>query len=92
MDPWRYVDMVADTETGSFLSHGVRVNSVFSSYRLLDKDGSYSQRVGDLAGRPFPDLDSLTFELLVPGSVKPETVVLPFLAAFKGKAFTDRMS
>src|SRR6266446_9759823 len=42
MDPYDYVDLVADTVTGTYLDHGVRVNSVFTSYRLLDS--SFSQR------------------------------------------------
>lgn len=34
LDAYAYVDHVASTYTGEYLDHGVRVNSVFSSYRL----------------------------------------------------------
>lgn len=43
-DPYAYVDFIAKTVSGNYLDHGVRVNSVFSSYRLSGSD--YSQRFG----------------------------------------------
>lgn len=90
MDPYTYVDLIARTVSGNYLDHGVRVNSVFSSYRIVDTD--FSQRVGDLAGPPIPDQDSLTFELIPVGSTKPETVTIPYLANFIGVPFTDKES
>lgn len=87
---YSYVDFIADTVSGNYLDHGVRVNSVWSSYRI--SDGNYSQRFGDLAGPPFPDLDTLTMEVFLANATEPETVVVPYLAAFSGADFTDAAS
>ena len=89
-DPFTYIDHIASTVSGNYLDHGVRVNSVFSSYRIVNTD--FSQRFGDLAGPPFPDQDSLTFSLILANSTKPETVTVPFLADYLGAAFTDGAS
>lgn len=89
-DPYDYVDFVASTQTGTYLDHGVRVNSVFSSYRLVS--GAYSQRFGDLAGPVFPEPNSLTMELVLVNSTKSETVEIPYLATFLGTPFTDKES
>ncbi|KZT22301.1 hypothetical protein NEOLEDRAFT_1138220 [Neolentinus lepideus HHB14362 ss-1] len=86
-DPYAYVDYIADTISGNYLDHGVRVNSVFSSYRISST--SFSQRFGDLAGAPFPDQNSLTFTLIPVNSTLPETVTVPFLASYAGNNFTD---
>ena len=51
MDAYAYADLIASTESGNYLDHGVRVNSVFSSYRISDTD--FSQRFGDIAGPSF---------------------------------------
>ncbi|KAI0299451.1 hypothetical protein B0F90DRAFT_1810692 [Multifurca ochricompacta] len=61
MDPYDYVDWVADTVTGNYLDHGVRVNSVFTSYRL--SGSSFSQKFGDLAGRVFSPVENLTWAI-----------------------------
>lgn len=34
MDSYDYVDLIAKTVSGNFLDHGVRVNSVYSSYMI----------------------------------------------------------
>ena len=90
MDPYDYVDTIAHTISGNYLDHGVRVNSVFSSYRIVDTD--FSQRVGDLAGPPIPTQNDLTFELITVNSTKSETVTVPYLASFIGVPFTDKDS
>jgi hypothetical protein len=90
MDPFDYVDQIADMETGNYLDHGVRVNSVFTSYRL--SGSSFSQRFGDLAGRVFNPIENLTFLLLPNGTAQPETVTIPFLDLYTGNDFSDRDS
>ena len=90
LDAYAYADLIASTETGNYLDHGVRVNSVFSSYRISDTD--FSQRFGDIAGPAFPDRDSLTMTLIPVGSTTPETVTIPYLANYLGANFTDQQS
>jgi hypothetical protein len=90
MDPYDYVDLVADTVTGNYLDHGVRVNSVFTSYRLVRS--SFSQRFGDLAGRLFNPIENLTFLLIPVGGTHPETVTVPFMQVFMGTSFSDQDS
>lgn len=90
MDAFAYADLIATTESGNYLDHGVRVNSVFSSYRISGSD--FSQRFGDIAGPAFPDRDSLTMTLIPVGSTKPETVMIPYLADYLGAPFTDKAS
>ena len=55
--PSAYAERVAHAQSGNYLDHGVRVNSVFSNY--LISGPSNSQRIGDLAGSAFPDKDTL---------------------------------
>jgi hypothetical protein len=86
-DPFDYVDHIASTVSGNFLDHGVRVNSVFTSYRI--SNFTLSQRLGDLAGPPLPDLDSLEMEVIVVGSTKPEKVTIPYLTEYLGESFKD---
>lgn len=90
MDPFAYADLIADTESGNFLDHGIRVNSAFSSYRISGTD--FSQRFGDISGPQFPDRDSLTLTLVTVGSKRPETVAVPYAADFLGVPFTDKAS
>lgn len=90
MDAYSYADLIAKTESGNYLDHGVRVNSVFSSYRISDTD--FSQRFGDIAGPAFPDRNSLTMKLIPVGSTKAETVAVPYLADYLGEPFTDKAS
>ena len=90
MDPYDYVDMVADTITGNYLDHGVRVNSVFSGYRLVGS--SFSQKFGDLAGQEFSQIQNITFTVVTANSTQQETVTVPFLAVFMGSSFTDKDS
>ncbi|KAJ7855118.1 hypothetical protein B0H14DRAFT_2754840 [Mycena olivaceomarginata] len=89
-DPYTYVDFIAKTVSGNYLDHGVRVNSVFSSYRLSGSD--YSQRFGDLAGPTGVAQNSLTFKLVTVNSTKVETVTVPYIANYLGVAFTDKAS
>ncbi|KAF7319487.1 TSPc domain-containing protein [Mycena chlorophos] len=89
-DPYDYVDFIAKTVSGNYLDHGVRVNSVFSSYRLVNAD--YSQRFGDFAGPTGVAQNSITMEVIVNGSSKAEVVTVPYIANFAGVAFTDRES
>lgn len=90
MDAYAYADLIASTESGNYLDHGVRVNSVFSSYRISDTD--FSQRFGDIAGPAFPDRDSLTMTLIPVGSSESETVTIPYLATYLGLPFRDQNS
>ena len=90
MAPFDYVDLVASTVSGNYLDHNVRVNSVFSSYRIVNT--SFSQRFGDLAGPPIPTQQNLTFSLVLVNQTEPETVTVPFLANFIGTPFTDAQS
>jgi hypothetical protein len=90
MDPYDYVDWVADTVTGNYLDHGVRVNNVFTGYRLVGS--SFSQRFGDLAGRLFNPIENLTFQLVPDGANHSETVTVPFSNVFTGNNFSDQDS
>ncbi|THH11140.1 hypothetical protein EW146_g8141, partial [Bondarzewia mesenterica] len=90
MDAYDYVDKIASTVSGNYLDHGVRVNSVFSSYRISGT--GFSQRVGDLAGPSFLTQTSLTFKLIPVDSNEAETVTVPYVASFLGIAFTDQDS
>ncbi|KAI0922547.1 hypothetical protein AcV5_009489 [Taiwanofungus camphoratus] len=90
MDAYAYADLIADTYSGNYLDHGVRVNSVFSSYRIVNN--TYSQRVGDIAGPGFPDRDNLTMTLIPVNATEQETVIIPFLASYGGEPFTDSAS
>ncbi|KAF9256020.1 hypothetical protein L218DRAFT_882730 [Marasmius fiardii PR-910] len=89
-DPYDYVDFIAKTVSGNYLDHGVRVNSVFSSYRIAN--GDYSQRLGDLAGPSGVQLTSLKLKLIPLDTDKQETVTVPYLAAYMGNPFTDKDS
>lgn len=90
MDPYAYADLIADTESGNYLDHGVRVNSAFSSYRISDTD--FSQRLGDISGPQFPDRNSLTIKLIPVNSTRAEVVNIPYLAEYTGPPFTDSAS
>lgn len=87
---YEYADLIADTVTGNYLDHGVRVNSAFSSYRI--SDNAFSQRFGDIAGPLFPNQDSLTMTVILVNQSDPEVVTIPFLAAYLGEPFTDATS
>ncbi|KAF5384319.1 hypothetical protein D9615_003317 [Tricholomella constricta] len=89
-DPYVYVDQIAKTVSGNYLDHGVRVNSVFTSYRI--SGNRFSQRLGDLAGPTGVTQKSLTFKLITANSTKAETVEVPFLANYLGAPFTDKSS
>ena len=85
-----YIDEIARTVSGNYLDHNVRVNSVVSSYRIVNT--TFSQRVGDLAGPLFLTQTSLNFSLILVNSTVPEFVDVPFVAAFVGVNFTDARS
>ncbi|KAG6860617.1 hypothetical protein C0995_009371 [Termitomyces sp. Mi166 len=89
-DPYAYVDTIANTVSGNYLDHGVRVNSVFTSYRISGTD--FSQRLGDLAGPMDVTQTSLTFDLIPVNSTAAETVTVPYLANYLGAPFTDSAS
>ncbi|CCM00765.1 uncharacterized protein FIBRA_02806 [Fibroporia radiculosa] len=91
MDAYDYADYVADTVTGNYIDHGVRINSVFSSYEI-NEDNEFQQRFGDIAGPLFPDQENLTMTLIPVGSTSPETVTIPFLAIADTYPFTDASS
>ncbi|KAL0578818.1 hypothetical protein V5O48_003186 [Marasmius crinis-equi] len=89
-DPYDYVDFIAKTVSGNYLDHGVRVNSVFSSYRIAA--GDFSQRLGDLAGPSGVQRTSLKMRLIPLDTQTEETVTVPYLANFLGNPFTDKDS
>lgn len=89
-DPYDYVDHIATTVSGNYLDHGVRVNSVFSSYRISGT--TFSQRLGDLAGPTDVAQTSLTLKLIPVNSTRVETVTIPYLANYLGVPFTDGAS
>lgn len=84
-----YIDKIAKTVTGTYLDHNIRVNSVVSSYRIVDSQ--WSQRFGDHASELFLKQTSLDILLIPKGSASgtPETVNVPFVAEFVGNYFTD---
>ncbi|VDB83219.1 unnamed protein product [Peniophora sp. CBMAI 1063] len=90
IDPFDYIDHIATTVSGNYLDHGIRVNSVLSSYRIVSN--AYSQRFGDLAGPSIVTQTSLRMTLQTVNSTKTETVDIPFVASFAGVAFTDKAS
>ena len=90
MDPFDYIDHIATTISGNYLDHGIRVNSVLSSYRIVSN--AYSQRFGDLAGPSIVTQTSLRMTLQTENSTQTETVDIPFVASFAGVAFTDKAS
>ncbi|KAH7099194.1 hypothetical protein BKA62DRAFT_807097 [Auriculariales sp. MPI-PUGE-AT-0066] len=87
---YKYVDYIAKVASGNYLDHGIRINSVYSSYRIVGD--SWSQRFGSLANPSLPTLDGLTFKLIIAGSKKPETIFVPYIASFNGRSFTDSAS
>ena len=88
-DAYAYADLIASTQSGNYLDHGVRVNSAFSAYRISGT--AFSQRFGDIAGPAFPELESLTMKLVPVNATKPETVTIPFLASYVGGvSFTNK--
>ncbi|KAF8892937.1 hypothetical protein BD779DRAFT_1507835 [Infundibulicybe gibba] len=89
-DPLAYIDHIASTVSGNYLDHGVRVNSVLTSYRISGTD--FSQRLGDLAGPTSVSQVSLTMRLIPVNSTKAESVTIPYLANYLGAPFTDQAS
>jgi len=84
-----YIDKVARTDSGGFLDHNVRVNSVVSSYQMTG--GNFTQRLGDVATNPFLKQTSLQFSLVPKDSLSglPERVIVPFVTLFSGAPFSD---
>ena len=85
-----YIDKIASTVSGNYLDHNIRVNSVVSSYRLVN--GEYSQRPGDLAASLTVTQTSLEFSLVTVNSTTLEVVQVPYIADLIGNPFTDRKS
>jgi hypothetical protein len=87
-----YIDQVARTQSGNFLDHNVRVNSVVSSYQMPNQ--TFSQRLGDLASSLVLRQTSLKFTLIPVNSPSgsPECIDVPFVAAFSGATFVDGQS
>ncbi|KAI0827410.1 hypothetical protein BC628DRAFT_1418509 [Trametes gibbosa] len=85
--PFAYAEQIARTQSGNFIDLGVRVNSAFSTYRLLNQ--VYAQRIGDISGPQFPTQTSLTLTLVPVSSAEAETVDVPYLANYAGQPFTD---
>ncbi|KAI9513435.1 hypothetical protein F5148DRAFT_5147 [Russula earlei] len=83
-----YIDKIARTESGNFLDHNVRVNSVVSGYRLAQT--SFSQRLGDLAGPIFLTRTSLDIVLIPRNSTTSQRVVFPYVASLTGTNFTNK--
>jgi len=90
-DPYDFVDTIADTISGNFLDHGVRVNSVFTSYGF---NVSYTQRFGDFASQVMSGTESVTLTVIPVNATEAETVTVtvPFVASYTGSAFTDAES
>ncbi|KAH9012207.1 hypothetical protein EDB84DRAFT_1645112 [Lactarius hengduanensis] len=82
-----YIDEIARTVSGNYLSHNVRVNSVVSSYGVADT--GFFQSFGDLAASSFLTQTSLTFSVIPVNSSSSEVVEVPFVAAFVGESFTN---
>ena len=89
-DPWDYVDYLAKTISGNYLDHGVRVNSVFTSYRISSND--FSQRFGDFAGPTGVAKTSVKISAIPTDSGKEETFDVPYYANLVGNNFTDSES
>lgn len=85
-----YIDNIAETVSGKFLDHNVRVNSVVSSYRIIGSD--WSQGFGDHASELFLKQTSLDILLIPKGSATLEMVNVPFVAEFIGNNFADGSS
>ncbi|QRV98977.1 peptidase family S41 protein [Ceratobasidium sp. AG-Ba] len=85
---WAYVNLIATTESGNWVDHNIRVNSVLSSYRVTSN--VWSQRLGDIAGALFPDRDNLKMTLIPATSgAKIETVTFDYRSNYLGAPFKD---
>jgi hypothetical protein len=91
MPPRHYIDKVARTVSGNFLDHNIRVNSVVSGYQMPEANGSFSQRLGDLATSSVVRQTCLKFSLIPVDShsSEPECIDVPFVAALIGQTFDD---
>ncbi|ELU42825.1 peptidase family s41 domain-containing protein [Rhizoctonia solani AG-1 IA] len=78
---------VATTQSGNWVDHNIRVNSVLSSYRVTSN--AWAQRLGDIAGSLFPDKDSLTMTVIPVGGTKPEIVKFDYRSNYLGAPFVD---
>jgi hypothetical protein len=87
-DPYAHVDWIANTVTGNYLDHGVRVNQVYTSYRIAAD--VWSQRVGDFAGPIDVSRADVPMKLLLVNATEPEDVRVPYYALLIGFQFTDR--
>lgn len=89
-EAYDYIDYLATTQAGNSLDHGIRVNSVFTSYAIADS--TWTQHFGLFAGRQFPDQDYLAMEVIPVDSKTPENITVPFYANYYGAPFKDSAS
>jgi len=84
-----YIDNLSRTDSGKFLDHNIRVNSVVSSYQL--RNGAFSQRLGDVATSEFIKQTDLRFSVIPRDSPSglAERVFVPFVAYYHGAPFSD---
>ncbi|CEL54958.1 hypothetical protein RSOLAG1IB_07450 [Rhizoctonia solani AG-1 IB] len=88
---WAYVNLIATTQSGNWVDHNIRVNSVLSSYRVTSN--AWAQRLGDIAGSLFPDKDSLTMTVIpAQAGAKPEIVKFEYRSNYLGAPFVDSPS
>ncbi len=93
MDPYAYVDKIAEEYSGNYLARGIRQSSVMSSYRVVA--GQYSQRIGDFAGSVIPTYPSFEINVtMIPTDTsKEEFFIIPFVSTYIGTApFSDQKS
>ncbi|KAI0094132.1 hypothetical protein BDY19DRAFT_901398 [Irpex rosettiformis] len=73
--PFNFARLIARTENGNFLDHGVRVSSVFGRYRITWTDFSWG--LGDISRLAFPSRDSLTLVVELSSGKRETVVVMP---------------
>lgn len=87
-----YVDFIARTVVGTYLDHGVRTNSVFSSYRLLP-ESQWDQKLGDFAAPVGVAKDGVNMTITRINATTSETIYVPYQAFFLGRRpFTSAAS
>ncbi|KAJ3505956.1 hypothetical protein NLJ89_g7141 [Agrocybe chaxingu] len=90
MDPYAYVNHIATTVSGNHLDHGIRVNSVYTSYRVSGI--GFTQRMGDFAQSLDITRTHLKVKLVLANSTEVEEVDIPFAAYYTGRNFDNRAS
>lgn len=89
---WEYINYISNKIVGTFLDENVRMNGVFSSYRMPEL--VHEQTQGYLAARNFLMETSLEFSVVPVNTTsnEPERVKVPFVAAYHGEPFKDKES